>query len=143
MPFRAQAPLAALPAYQRERLLADTITLGFHPTTRDVFLVSTLDRYSSMYLLGLPGMGKSSLLVNTIFADALNEHAVIVIDPHGDVVRDCVAQLPDYVQDRIFILDMEDESHPFGLNVFNVRGLHTAVAYAQAVDRVCHVFHVF
>jgi hypothetical protein len=87
-------------------------------------------------------VGKSSLFENAIFHDALYGHAVILIDPHGDVTRNCLARLPHYVLDKVSLLDMEDEAYPFGVNVFGKLGNLSSIAQAQAVDRTMHIFDV-
>ncbi len=129
-----------------------TIThLGYHPETIDAFFLPSQDRYAGLYVLGVQGVGKSSLLENLIADDIAKGHAVIVIDPHGDLVDHVIAQVPEtdiakeagqQILSRMFLLDMQDEDHPFGVNVFAEKRGQTTIAQTQAVDRVMHIFEV-
>ncbi len=141
-----QAPSMLLSREQYGQFLADYYQLGVHPETEDGFLVSMQDRYSGMYILGVQGVGKSGLLEDLILQDILTGNAVIVIDPHDDLIKDCIAQLPSFLPgdmlEKIYLLDMEDEAYPFGLNVFANVNQSSSIALAQSIDRIMHVFEV-
>jgi len=47
------------------------------------------------YIAGASGTGKSTLLLNMLLADAAAGHGVGLLDPHGDLVRDVLARLPE------------------------------------------------
>ena len=100
------------------------------------------DRFSGTYILGVQGVGKSGLLENLILHDIHHNQAVIVIDPHGDLTAHCIAQMPPEKLSKTFLLDLEDEDYPFGLNVFTDVGNNSAVALHQSIDRVMHCFEV-
>src|SRR5581483_9873762 len=47
-----------------------------------------------------------------------------------------------YRLNQTYLLDMEDEAYPFGVNVFATGKLETSVAATQAVERIMHIFEV-
>jgi len=102
--------------------------------------VGDTNRQSGMYVLGVQGVGKSSLLEQLIYQDICKGYAVVVIDPHGDLVDHCIAQMPAERLSQAFLLDMEDENFPFGLNLLSSKGKRSSKEEAMAVDRVMHVF---
>jgi hypothetical protein len=114
--------------------------VGYHPETHDVLQLPDHIRYDGMYVLGTPGAGKSSLLINLILNDLIANHSVIVIDPHGDLVQHVIARMPEEKLQKTYLLDMEDEAYPFGVNVFSSGERSNSTVQAQAVDRVMHVF---
>src|SRR6266699_625630 len=70
------------------------------------------DRYSGMYLLGVQGVGKSSMLEQLIYQDICKNHAVIIIDPHGDLIEHTIAQMPESKLTKTSLLDIEDTAYP-------------------------------
>lgn len=140
MPYFSQDYLASLGDVKRARIFTTHTPIGHHHETRDQFFIPTVDRYAGTYILGVQGVGKSRLLENLIAHDVHMDRAVIVIDPHGDLTVRCIAQLPENKIPKAYLLDMEDEKYPFGLNIFSGYMLDTIFAQSQAVDRVMHVF---
>ena len=108
------------------------------------FGIADQDRYSGMYVLGVQGVGKSSLLENLIAQDIAKGYSVIVIDPHGDLIDHVIAQLPQETEaailSRLYLLDIEDTGYPFGLNLFAIRQDAPVIAQQQTHDRALHVF---
>lgn len=142
MPFVSQNYLGYLSVADRTAFRRRHLKLGDQPETRDELLIPDAGRYAGTYVLGVQGVGKSGLLENLIAQDAAAGRAVIVIDPHGDLTKNCIAQLPPACLERTYLLDMEDEEYPFGVNVFAHAKLTTSLAQAQAVDRLMHIFEV-
>ena len=126
---------------EHAELLLTHIRLGHYPNG-DIFLAHQIDRHSGTYILGVPGSGKSGYIQNIVAQDIRTGKAVIVFDPHGDLVQDIVAQAPQDKLHKIHLLDMSDEQYPFGVNLFAVRHLDTAMAWARNIDRITHVFNV-
>jgi hypothetical protein len=116
--------------------------LGYHPETGDTLFIPLRDRYAGTYILGVQGSGKSGLLQNLINADMQSGHAVIVIDPHGDLTDACLGLVPGDRINNTYLLDMQDEAFPFGANIFSTGRLDTDLAKTQAVNRIMHVFQV-
>jgi hypothetical protein len=102
-------------------------------------VVKDSDRQSGMYILGVQGVGKSSLLETMIYQDIFKGQAVFVLDPHGDLIEHVITQMPSKRVKDTYVLDIEDVEYPFGVNLFNVPAA-TATQQAQALDRILHVF---
>lgn len=140
--FISHAYLQSISEDKRRQIMHSRVRLGYHPETNDMLTIADVDRYAGTYVLGVQGVGKSGLLENLIAHDAQAGNAVIVIDPHGDLVAHCIAQLPQACVPNMFLLDMEDEAYPFGVNVFATGKLDSSIAQARAVDRLMHIFEV-
>jgi hypothetical protein len=146
MPFLSQAYIASLDNEAYGKLLATTRQIGLHPQTHDPFLVSLQDLRAGTTILGSQGGGKTRLILSLIMQEILSNQPVIVIDPHGDLTQDCIAMLPDELprewRDKIYLLDMEDEQYPFGVNVFSGHSFTSSLALGQAINQVRHIFEV-
>lgn len=134
MPFTTRAHI------QRNPQLARTMTLGYHPETYDEFLVPEVDRYAGTYIMGTQGYGKSGLIENMALQDIEAGKAVVLIDPHGDLVDNCVAGMSPQAAERTYVLDMLDEDFPFGVNVFAGDPPKNG---AEASARIGHVWSIF
>ena len=139
MPFTSQAYLNTA---TRAQLEAEGVPLGVHPRTGDTFYLPERDRYAGMYIMGMQGVGKSGFLETLIHQDCQVGNAVVVIDPHGDLATNCLAALPPERVSQAYVLDMEDEVYPFGVNLFAVGSLDSDIKRTQAVDRIMHLFEV-
>lgn len=138
MPFVSRSYMDSLSVDQRRSLAA----LGYHPETHDTLFIPQRDRYAGTYILGVQGSGKSGLLQNLINADMQAGSAVIVIDPHGDLITACLGFVPgDRLKDTC-LLDMEDETYPFGVNIFATARMSNSLETTQAIGRLMHVFEV-
>jgi hypothetical protein len=141
MTFIDRQYLAGVPARGRIEFVLNHVNLGYHPETKDDFYVHINDRYSGVYISGMPGSGKSSLEENMIIQDA-EDKAVIVLDPHMDMVTRLIGKLSGMRLPDAYLLDMTDEDYPFGINIFNTGNLTNDMAITQAVERILHVFEV-
>lgn len=127
MPFTSQAYLTHVDEGKRAQLQAEHAPLGVHPKTGDTYSLPERDRYAGMYVLGVQGVGKSGLLETLIAHDCSVGNAVVVIDPHGDLTAHCLAALPQSRVEQTYVLDMEDEVFPFGVNLFAVGTLESDI----------------
>ncbi|HVB24072.1 MAG TPA: hypothetical protein VNG51_19195 [Ktedonobacteraceae bacterium] len=142
MPFVSDAYYQALSPDKQKELLKTHLLLGYQPETHDHLCVPDVDRYPGMYVCGVQGTGKSALLENMVAHDTKVGNSIIVLDPHGDLITHCLAQLPPDRLAKTYLLDMEDEQFPFGVNVFATGKLDTDLARTQAVERIMHIFEV-
>lgn len=142
MPYMSQAYIESLDDSQLVETMYSHEPFGYHPDTNDELMIPHRDRFAGTYILGVQGVGKSGLLENLISHDIYCHHAVIVIDPHGDLTKNCIAQLPADKLSKTYLLDIEDEDYPTGLNIFNAPTGKSSVALYQAIDRVMHCFEV-
>lgn len=93
-----------------------TKTLGIAAVSgRKVGLAAADGRYHA-HLIGATGSGKSTLMVNMILQDIRDRRAVVVLDPHGDLVRDVLDRLdPQAVAGRVVLIDPASDAPPPGL----------------------------
>ena len=146
MSFLSQAQIARLSPKAYGKLLADTRQIGLHPQTHDPFLVSQLYHTMGTYILGNQGLGKTRQLQSLIHQDLFSDVPMGILDPHGDLTDDCInslpTELPKEILNKIYVLDMQDEQYPFGLNVFASVDYRSQIAYMQSVERIMHIFAV-
>lgn len=82
--------------------------------------LSAQARKQSVYITGTTGTGKTTLLTNIIYQDMLSGDGVCVIDPHGDLIEDLLAIVPeDRVKDVVVFApgDYAQQQQPLGLNI--------------------------
>jgi hypothetical protein len=114
--------------------------LGKDLSTGKKILVKDSVRQSGMYILGVPGQGKSLFLGSLIHQDLHKGYAVILFDPHDDLIHHVIAQMPEASLEKTYLLDMTDTDYPFGLNLFDCPDATDDIARAITVDRVMHIF---
>lgn len=79
-------------------------------------------RELGLYVSGLPGVGKSTLLLHLILDDIRAGRACCVLDPHGDLIRAILDRLPDdETLSRVVLFDPLDTDWPIGLNLLDAR----------------------
>lgn len=88
-------------------------------------LVDQLDahRELGLYISGLPGVGKSTLLLHLILDDIRAGRACCVLDPHGDLIGAILARCPtdDATLRRIVLFDPSDTDWPVGIDLLDAR----------------------
>lgn len=67
MPYLSLPYIASLDIHTQRSLVQTHTSIGYHPETHDELLIPDVDRYSGMYISGMPGSGKSGLLENMIY----------------------------------------------------------------------------
>ena len=96
------------------------------------FYLPEEDRSTHVYVLGSSGVGKSKGLATWIIADIMNGSGCGVIDPHGDLVNDVVANLDDF--HNVILVEMTDPENIVGFNPLEQQeGIDT---YTQALELV-------
>jgi hypothetical protein len=97
---------------------ATTITLGHNIDTHARITVNTEQLCSGTYVLGVQGVGKSSLLEQIACQLMEQDESVIVFDPHGQLIDNIIKRMPGRRLRDTFHLDLKDRKYPFALNVF-------------------------
>src|SRR5256885_976435 len=98
-------------------------------------------RLQGLYIIGIQGTGKSGLIENLILQDIRQQIGVCVLDPHGELIEHVIARLPDkQTEDKVILLDIEDEDYPFGLNLFTCSNPKSTKAVQYVVDQIRHIF---
>jgi len=87
-----------------------------------VFISSTAMRHN-LFCIGKPGAGKSTLMQHLSLAGMQDEEmpAVIVVDPHGDLVNELLGTIRQEDVGRVRILDVGDTEHCLTFNPLDVR----------------------
>jgi excisionase family DNA binding protein len=75
-----------------------------------------------VHVVGGSGTGKSTLLVRMIVEDIKAGHGVGVLDPHGDLVDEVAARVPERRLQDVVLFDPSDEAVPTG---WNILGAHS------------------
>jgi hypothetical protein len=74
-------------------------------------------RFEHVYVIGKPGMGKSTLLENLAIQDIHNGEGVCFIDPHGTSAERILAHIPPALAGRVAYLKPSDRNWPLAINV--------------------------
>ena len=83
-----------------------------------VFL-DTSQRLRHTYVIGASGTGKSTFLLSMIAQDMSQGHGIAVLDPHGDLIDDVLAHIPEHRLSDVILIDPADEEFPVALNVLS------------------------
>jgi hypothetical protein len=88
-----------------------------HAGITDTVGVSIDGRMKHTHLIGGTGTGKSTLIANLIIQDIEKGMGLTLFDPHGDLVDDVLARVPENRWDDVLLLDAADGEYPIGLNI--------------------------
>lgn len=80
------------------------------------FGIKLADRRAHMYIIGKTGVGKSTLLATLIKHDLDAGHGLALIDPHGDLVKRVLAEVPQERKADVIYFNVPDTAHPFAFN---------------------------
>jgi len=86
-------------------------------STIQKFGIKIRDRAIHVYAIGKTGTGKSTLLGNMIIDDIVKGRGVAVVDPHGDLISDVLAYIPDERIDDVVYFSPADRDYPIGFNL--------------------------
>ena len=87
-------------------------------------------------------MGKSTLMHHLVShkmrekAEGRDRDAIIVVDPHADLVAGLLEQVPESLADRVRLIDLADESRAPGINLLDARVFPDRDRTADSVVRV-------
>jgi len=109
--FREVAPPSNLPK--------DGVLIGksiFRKEEKLVY-INEDDRRRHIYMVGQTGTGKTTLMKNMAVSDIESGKGVAIIDPHGDLIEDVLALIPENRHKDVIVFDPSDISKPIGLNM--------------------------
>jgi len=89
----------------------------FRGDEKKVYFANREDRRRHFYIIGQTGTGKTSLMRDMIRQDIENGEGVAVIDPHGDLIEDTLANIPKERIDDVVLFEPFDLERPCGLNM--------------------------
>ncbi len=110
---------------------------------RPVYLARDLTRCHHVYV-ARTGMGKSTLTGHVVAhrmaekAAGRDEDAIVVIDPHADLVRGLLNRVPPGLEDRVRLIDLGDETRSPGINLLDAQVFPDRDRMADAVVRIVH-----
>ena len=84
---------------------------------KPIHIASLNDRRRHFYIIGQTGTGKTTLLREMIRQDIINGRGVGVIDPHGDLIEDTLANIPKERIEDVVLFEPSDMERPCGLNM--------------------------
>lgn len=99
--------------------------------------LSVDQRLRHTYLIGASGTGKSTLLLSMIMQDIAAGNGFGVLDPHGDLIDDVLARIPEERAKDVVLLDPADEEYPVG---FNILAAHSELERALLSSDLVAVF---
>jgi hypothetical protein len=88
-----------------------------HQGTDNSVYIDTEMRLRHTHIIGATGTGKSTLIANMVLNDIKQGIGSAIFDPHGDIVDDILARIPESHRDSIVIVDPSDADFPIGFNV--------------------------
>ncbi len=84
------------------------------------FGIRTEDKFRHLYIVWKTGMGKSTLISNLVRSDMHAGSWIAVLDPHGDLIDDCLAHIPQSRINDVVLFDVSDTNFPVWFNVMEV-----------------------
>lgn len=79
------------------------------------------DRTRHMYIMGKSGSGKSQLIAHLALQDIRAGHGVAVVEPHGDLIEQILANIPRERVDDVVVFNPSDLARPMGLNMLEAK----------------------
>lgn len=79
------------------------------------------DRRRHMYVIGMTGSGKSTIMQNMIVQDIQNGEGCCYIDPHGEAVQLILSCIPPERADDVILFEPGDIERPVGLNMLEAK----------------------
>ena len=82
---------------------------------------------SHFFLIARTRMGKSTMLAHfagermVAKAEGINEDALVVVDPHSDLINDILERVPAELVDRVVVLDLGSQERAIGINLLDTR----------------------
>ena len=99
--------------------------IGYAIGTDDPIHISDQVLRRHMLLLGKSGMGKSTLATHIVAgkmqdkAKGLDDDAIVVIDPHADLIRDILRQIPPEIAHKVRLLDIGNRERVPAINLLD------------------------
>lgn len=117
------ASLLAFPDPKEAHKFLNTESTAYLKATRENPLqLSAQDRQRHLHILGKTGMGKSTTLLNLIQQDAEQNHALILLDPHGELIIDALKIIPQHRHKDLILINPAIQDFPLALNPLQNQG---------------------
>ena len=132
-----QVPLTLTSAAPAQNL---PTVLGSDCETNDAVRLSLEERFQGLYVIGANGTGKTTVILNMVISDLLNNRGLCLIEPHGDLTRNVIAAMPEERLKDVIYLDLTDPRSSFGLNFFECPTGADDTDAAKIASFVMHLF---
>src|SRR5579864_9241579 len=103
--------------------MLESVPIGTHADnffSEPEFAVSADARRKHMALFGGTGTGKSTLLANMAASDLAAGTGITVVDPHGGLCEDILADhIPRRRKNDVIFFDPKNQAHALALNVLD------------------------
>lgn len=83
--------------------------------------IKEADRRRHMYMIGMTGTGKSTVMENLAIQDIQAGLGVCIIDPHGTLIENIIAAVPKERAEDVVLFDPSDTERPLGLNILEAK----------------------
>ncbi len=90
--------------------------LSTFPGSERPIALDTQAQLRHLHSVGPTGVGKSTLLLNSIIQNLQRGVGVTVLDPKGDLIADVLERIPKHRLHDVIVLDASDDEAPVGLN---------------------------
>ncbi len=90
---------------------------NFHQGVESEVTLSSAQRLKHTHIIGATGTGKSTFLENLIVQDILQGKGIAVLDPHGDLIENILAYIPEHRYEDCIVIDPSDGEYPVGFNI--------------------------
>lgn len=99
------------------------------------------DRSRHFYVIGKSGSGKSVFLTWMARQDIKAGEGICVIDPHGDLIEDCLQFVPKERAKDVIVFDPSNVERPMGLNILEAKDSEQMdMAASQATEIFIKLF---
>ncbi len=88
-------------------------------------------------------MGKSTLMEHVVVhkmrekAAGRDDDAIVVVDPHADLVKSLLRHVPESIIDRVRLIDLADKNRTPGINLLDTAVFSDRDRTADSVVRIC------
>lgn len=97
-------------------------------------------RLNGTYIIGMNGMGKSVTMLSWIIQDIEQDQGLCLIDPHGDLVRDAMAYIPENRRDDVTLFDARNHEYIPAFDLFAGMQATNVIERSEQISRVVAAF---
>jgi len=91
--------------------------INAHSGVSNIASLSNNQRLQHCHILGVTGVGKSTLIANMMLGDMEAGNGCVLFDPHGDISDDLMLRIPEQRKNDVVIIDPSDTNYPIGFNL--------------------------
>jgi Type IV secretion-system coupling protein DNA-binding domain len=124
---------------QSRRGHVDGVILGTDVETGEEVILENPERLQGLYIIGAPGTGKTTLLLNLALQDVEQQHGLCFFDPHGDAIDALLQHVPSPHHDAVLV-DVGRRDSRFGLNLYEIDDPTDEAAVARQARQVASIF---